>query len=75
MARGAYRRGRVLVGRLKGKRPSGRPGSRRQDITKMGLNETGWGGGFEQDLSMLGQGGVAGFCEHFGFHKRRGLFY
>jgi len=41
----------------------------------MGLNEIGRGGGFEQDLSILGQGEAAGCCEHFGFHKRRGLFY
>jgi len=44
MARGAHGRGRVLVERPKGKRPSARPGSRRQDNTKMGLNEIGWGG-------------------------------
>jgi hypothetical protein len=74
MARGAHRRGRVLVGIPKGKRPSGRPGSRRKDNTKMGLKEIGWGGGeFEQDLSMLGQGRVADCCEHFGFHKKAGI--
>jgi hypothetical protein len=35
---------RILVGKLKGKRPPGRPRRRREDIIKMDLRETGWGG-------------------------------
>jgi hypothetical protein len=33
---------RILMGKSEGKRPLGRPGSRREDNTKMDLRETGW---------------------------------
>jgi hypothetical protein len=39
--RGAYR---ILVGRLEGRRPLGRPRPRREDNIKMDLQEVGWEG-------------------------------
>jgi hypothetical protein len=39
--RGAYR---ILVGRLEGRRPLGRPRRRWEDNIKMDLQEVGWGG-------------------------------
>ena len=41
--RGAYG---ILVGKLEGKRPLGRPRCRWQDSAKMSLQEVGWGGGW-----------------------------
>jgi hypothetical protein len=38
--RGAYR---ILVGRLEGRRPLGRPRRRWEDNIKMDLQEVGWG--------------------------------
>jgi hypothetical protein len=38
---------RVVVGKLKGKRPLERPRNRSEDGIKMDLRETGWGGGME----------------------------
>jgi hypothetical protein len=35
---------RILVGKPEGKRPLGRPRSRREDKSKMDLSEMGWGG-------------------------------
>jgi hypothetical protein len=35
---------RILVGKLEGKRPLGRPRRRREDNIKMYLREIGWGG-------------------------------
>jgi hypothetical protein len=35
---------RVVVGKLEGKRPPGRPRSRREDNIKMDLREMGWSG-------------------------------
>jgi hypothetical protein len=56
--RGVYR---VLVGRPERKRPVGRP--RCKDNIKMDLTGRGIDGG-ELDSAALGQGPVAGFCEH-----------
>jgi hypothetical protein len=42
--RGAYR---ILVGRLEGKRPLGRPRRRWEDNIKMDLQEVGWGQGLD----------------------------
>jgi hypothetical protein len=42
--RGAYR---ILVGRLEGKRPLGRPRRRLEDNIKMDLQEVGWGRGLD----------------------------
>jgi hypothetical protein len=39
--RNAYR---ILVGKLEGKRPLGRPTRRWEDNIRMDLRETGWGG-------------------------------
>jgi hypothetical protein len=50
------------VGNLEGKRPLGRPRYRWEDGIRMDLRETGWG--CRVDLSDLGQGPVAGCCEH-----------
>ena len=38
---------RVLVGKLKGKRPLGRPRRRWEDYVKMFLQEVGWGHGLD----------------------------
>jgi hypothetical protein len=46
--RGAYR---VLVGKLEGRRPLGRPRCRREDNIKMDLREVGWGHGLDQSGS------------------------
>jgi hypothetical protein len=42
--RGAYR---ILVGRLEGRRPLGRPRWRREYNVKMDLQEVGWGHGLD----------------------------
>ena len=48
--KGAYR---VLVGRLEGKRPLGRPRCRGEDNIKIYLQEVGWGGGMDWiDLAL-----------------------
>jgi hypothetical protein len=48
--RNAYR---ILVGKLEGKKPLGRPRRRWEDNIKMDLREIGWGG---MDLINLAQG-------------------
>ena len=42
--RGSYR---VLVGKLEGKRPLGRPRCRWEDNVKIDLQEVGWGHGLD----------------------------
>jgi hypothetical protein len=52
--RGIYR---VLVGKPEGKRPLGRPRSRRKDIIKMDLQAVGCGGMDWIELAQVGTGG------------------
>jgi len=53
--RGAYR---VLVGKLEGKRPLGRPGHRWKVYIKMDLQEVGWGMAWIELIRLrIGAGG------------------
>jgi hypothetical protein len=48
---------RILVGKLNGKRPLGRPRRREEDNIRMDLREIGWGG---MDWIHLAQVGTSG---------------
>jgi hypothetical protein len=52
--RGAYR---VLVGKLEGRRPLGRPRRRWEDNVKMDLREVGWGAQTGLIWLRIGTGG------------------
>ena len=52
--RGTYR---VLMGKLEGRRPLGRPRHRWQDIFKMDLQELGWGAWTGSKWLRIGAGG------------------
>jgi hypothetical protein len=52
--RGAYR---ILVGRLEGRRPLGRPRHRWEDNIKMDLQEVGWGAWTGLTWLRIGTGG------------------
>ena len=56
--RGAYR---VLLGKLEGRKPLGRPRRRWEDNVKMDLQEVGWGHGLDRSGSEEGQ--VSCCCE------------
>jgi hypothetical protein len=54
---------KVLVEKLEGKRPLGRPRYRWEDGIRMDLREIGLGGGCGLESTGSGQGPVAGCCE------------
>jgi hypothetical protein len=66
--RGVYR---VLVGKLEGKRPLGRPRSRWEGNIKMDLQEGGWEAWTGMIWRRLWTGD--GRYYSFGFHKTRGI--
>ena len=68
--------GEILVGKLEGRRPLGRPKRKWEDNIKMDLQEVGWEHGLR--LSGSGYGQVASSCEcgnePLGFVTRRECF-